>query len=464
MSNNTMDPDILERPPVKEEYDYKSGYEEEVILKVLSEEDVELKSHEVREVLGNPPHWIINSGTLMIAIVTGLLLAGSYLFHYPDTLSTEVTIATQAMPTSVKARQTGKLTHLFVEEHQTVKKGEYLGIVENTVVYEELIPVQKWFAPYWDNLNKAQKISNFYQGAIPNLGPMQSSFAALKKSHSEYLFWLQQNANQRKIAQLNRKILVQQQLGASIEEKIEVNHQTFALTEKKFLADQSLFKEDVIAEQEYDNSKRAYLTEKLNLANLANELANHQLQVASIKQQIVDLEQKTMEQQIKLFDAVRLAAISFQTQLTQWEESYVLKAAVDGHVTFYKFWTKNQEVQSGDEVMVVIPNSTELFAFSYLEAANSGKVREGQKVRIQLKDFPFQEFGYVYGYVTSKSNISREGKYFLRIDMPDGLMTKYGEALPFSQEMTGTANIITEDLRLLERFFKHFRGTFDQFL
>jgi HlyD family secretion protein len=36
--------------------------------------------------------------------------------------------------------------------------------------------------------------------------------------------------------------------------------------------------------------------------------------------------------------------------------------------------------------------------------------------------------------------------------MPDMLISNYGKQLKFSQEMTGTAEIITDDVRLLERF------------
>ena len=35
--------------------------------------------------------------------------------------------------------------------------------------------------------------------------------------------------------------------------------------------------------------------------------------------------------------------------------------------------------------------------------------------------------------------------------LPKGLETSYKKQIPFQQEMTGTADIITEDLRLIER-------------
>jgi HlyD family secretion protein len=44
--------------------------------------------------------------------------------------------------------------------------------------------------------------------------------------------------------------------------------------------------------------------------------------------------------------------------------------------------------------------------------------------------------------------------YVLEVDFPEDLMTNYGKTLSFSQEMQGTAEIVTDDLRLLDRFLQ----------
>jgi len=50
----------------------------------------------------------------------------------------------------------------------------------------------------------------------------------------------------------------------------------------------------------------------------------------------------------------------------------------------------------------------------------------------------------------------------LEVDLPHGLETSYGKTLDFSQEMTGFAEIITEDLRLLDRVFKPIKALMKQ--
>ncbi|MDY0090155.1 MAG: hypothetical protein RBR78_07280 [Flavobacteriaceae bacterium] len=44
--------------------------------------------------------------------------------------------------------------------------------------------------------------------------------------------------------------------------------------------------------------------------------------------------------------------------------------------------------------------------------------------------------------------------------LPNGLETSYKKEILFQQEMSGTADIITEDLRLIERLLYQFRDMF----
>lgn len=94
---------------------------------------------------------------------------------------------------------------------------------------------------------------------------------------------------------------------------------------------------------------------------------------------------------------------------------------------------------------------------------NSGKLKIGQKVNIKLVNYPSQEFGILNGIIKSMSQISDEqGNYLIDVSLPNKLITSYQKDLEFKQEMQGTAEIITEDLRLIERFFYQIRGVFDE--
>jgi hypothetical protein len=87
----------------------------------------------------------------------------------------------------------------------------------------------------------------------------------------------------------------------------------------------------------------------------------------------------------------------------------------------------------------------------------SGKVTEGQTVNIKLSGFPYLEYGMVQGIIRSKSKVSSDDAYMIEIELPQGLKTLYGRQLEFTQNMQGTAEIITNDRSLLEKMVSPFR-------
>ena len=122
---------------------------------------------------------------------------------------------------------------------------------------------------------------------------------------------------------------------------------------------------------------------------------------------------------------------------------------------YLTFWNKNQVVNTGDLIFTIIPTNNESFIGKIIApAANSGKIKKGQKVQIQLANYPSDEYGELNGNVKIISLVpNQEGFYLIDVALPKKLITTYTKEIDFRQEMKGTANIITEDLRLIERFF-----------
>ena len=55
-----------------------------------NEQQIELKSPAVQEILGRPPRWIIRWGISIIFIVVAGLVVGSYFFKYPDVINATI--------------------------------------------------------------------------------------------------------------------------------------------------------------------------------------------------------------------------------------------------------------------------------------------------------------------------------------------------------------------------------------
>jgi len=68
------------------------------------------------------------------------------------------------------------------------------------------------------------------------------------------------------------------------------------------------------------------------------------------------------------------------------------------------------------------------------------------------------EYGMVKGIIKSISLVPNDENYLVEVELPEGLVTYYDISIPFNQEMTGRAEILTDDRRLIERIINPFKS------
>ncbi len=148
--------------------------------------------------------------------------------------------------------------------------------------------------------------------------------------------------------------------------------------------------------------------------------------------------------------------------LKDWELQYAFIGSINGKVSYLQVWSENQFIQSGETLFSIVPTDSNSFIGKLkAPAQNSGKIKIGQKVNIRLANYPDREFGIIEGKVKNISlTPDKEGNLLIDIELPKGLETSYKKEIEFQQEMIGTADIITEDLRLIERLLYQFRDIF----
>jgi hypothetical protein len=59
--------------------------------------------------------------------------------------------------------------------------------------------------------------------------------------------------------------------------------------------------------------------------------------------------------------------------------------------------------------------------------------------------------------VVSVALLPRSDTYLVELSLPDTLLSTYGKRLPFKPEMSGTARIVTEERRALDRMLGQMR-------
>jgi multidrug resistance efflux pump len=147
-------------------------------------------------------------------------------------------------------------------------------------------------------------------------------------------------------------------------------------------------------------------------------------------------------------------------QVLGWMEStadpgseYPLKAPVAGVVSFAGFFQENQEMKTGQTLFYVQPDNTSYFAEMLVAQNNFGKVRQGQRVLLKFQAYPFEQYGSVMGIIDYINGTPSDSGYLVKVIFPHALVTNFKKKLPYRDGLTAQADIITEDLRLSQRFF-----------
>jgi multidrug resistance efflux pump len=432
------------------------------MLEELNEKAVEIRSEEMDDILSKTPTWLIRRGVIVIFFVVIFLLAGSWLFHYPDSVSAPIIITSANPPSSVVARSDGKIVSFFVKDQQEVIKGDYLIILENTADENSINKLLTLFHTV-DTLPFPICLVEINVDQLLNLGDLQQAYTNFVQAIRAYKRYLSLPFNEKKIAALEQQINLTNNYVNKLCDQKNLQTKNLELSQNQFNRDSMLFSQKVITPAEFEKSQIQLINSISVYKSSEMAMTNSQIQINQLRQQIIELE-FTQEKEIEqLIDDVNNAYHALKSQFDAWELIYVLKSPVSGKAVIGNYWSENQNVKAGDVIMSVIPTKKEApFGKITLAMENSGKIRLGQKVNIKLSNFPATEFGMLKGYVHSVSLVPEQGNYYVKVELTNGLTTNYNIQLPFMQEMTGNAEIITEDMRLIERIIDPIRLMFKE--
>ncbi|MFW6289946.1 MAG: HlyD family secretion protein [Mariniphaga sp.] len=418
--------------------------------------NLEIRSEEVQEILGTPPRWIIRWGITIMLLVVLVLLGGSYYYKYPDLIVARVTILSENPPVQIVARSGGKLDRLFVANNQHVNPGEVLGIIENSANYTdanrllvELDSIQRLF-------ETPERFSEITFSENYSLGQYHSFLSSFVSQLRSYQTFLNFNPYNQRIESLENQVKDYQNFFERSREQISVLRQDYELAFNQFYRDSLLYRQTIMSEVDYEKSKGAMLKQKYSWQNATTGLANTRITMNNLKQQIQEQEVLKAEAGSQLLAALKERFDNLVNQLVSWEQLFILKTPIEGEVTFTNFWSANQFVNPGDVVFTVVPNKEqEIVGRARIPIAGAGKIEEGQRVNIKLDNYPHIEFGMVEGWVANISKVpvnTEQGAFYTaEIVLKNNLVTNYDRNLPFNQEMQGAAEIITKDRRLIER-------------
>lgn len=422
----------------------------------------ELRSEEVQDILTKVPHWMIRWGTVLIFAIIFMLFFVSWFIKYPDVVNTQIIITTNIPPEKVVSKSSGRIEAILVKDKSIVSKNSTLAIIENTASYKDVFLLKKIVDQY--NINDPKKAFPFALLKNTQLGEIESAFAVFQKDYqAEQLNQKLQPFEVETKAQISEKVQIKERLDILQQQKV-INESELQLQKNEIARFETLFNKGIISAQEMEAKKLSYLQAQKSYRGLLSS-------ISQLKSSLIDNSKLSQNSQIsgtkeEVTLGRNMAQSFYQLKkvIKDWELAYTLKSSVSGVVTFLQVWTENQTINVGDNVFSIIPNTKNGFVGKVkAPALNSGKIKVGQTVNIRLANFPDREFGVLKGKIKNISLVpDKDGNLLLDVELPNGLMSSYKKKILFQQEMKGSAEIVTEDLRLIERILYQFKSIFEQ--
>lgn len=411
-------------------------------------------SDQVSEIISNPPRKIVRLGTFVISIVFVILLVLSWLIKYPDIIPAPVEITTTFPPATLVSKITGPIIKLYVQNGQKVSKNTLLAVMQTAASIEEY----KTLRTVTDSLKDPTTISPEDLLPLTRLGEIQPFYASFLRAVTDYNTYVKNDIYGYRIKSVNEEISALNDHIRRLRTKERLLEENLELELKKYGRDSLLFNNKVISESAWEASRQAWNTCRLSLQEVMLEESSQTIVLAQKKQMLQDYTILREEEREKLASMLHETWQNLAAEMNIWENKYLLISPVDGVVTFTRYWSENQSVVADEPVITVVPEDTgDYIGRIRLSMQRSGKVTIGLNVNIKLSGYPYLEYGMVRGVIISKSLVPSGDSYMIEVELPDGLTTLYGKQLGFTQNMQGVAEVVTDDLRLLQKIVNPLR-------
>jgi multidrug efflux pump subunit AcrA (membrane-fusion protein) len=421
-------------------------------------DEIDLTSESVRDFIDRPPSHLIQWGTLSIWIV--ILVAGvlSWMVKYPTVVRAELRLISDNLPKPVTAKTDGPIERLFVTEGQQIAEGQVIGVVESNADFSEVVRLEERLI----HMERVVMEKGFFAlkmtplGSFERLGESQDAFQRFHEAYLQVKWLHEAGFFQKKRRFFVEEIRRSEELDDQLSQQMEIYAEDIALAKRELEISRKLHQEKVIADLDLFKEESKTLAKLLPLKSIETARINNVSQKNVRQAELIEFEKLALVQEESFFQQMSL----LKNAIAAWKKKSVLTAPVAGAIRMPGTLQEKQFVRAGQELFFVDAGTGQWLGEIQIPQNNFGRVREGQRVLIKFAGFPFEEFGAIEGRIASIAKIAsgENGHFFATVDMPDGLTTNFGKTLIYHTGMRASAEIITEELRLIERLFYRLRG------
>ncbi|MBA5629236.1 HlyD family secretion protein [Moheibacter lacus] len=415
--------------------------------------DIRKRSDFVNDILNKTPSWILSWGNTFFLIFLLLLIFLTWFIKYPDVVRCEAEVTSEAPPIKLVSRTTGKIDSIFLKNNSLVKKGDWLLIINTKASIPDILELEKKLKYLNENISDVDKVFSvdFNYLDVGELQPSYNNFLRLIKKYRSYStdnnYGNQSSINQSRISNLMSSI-------SNLRNQKEIAFEEMQVSKLNLDRQKKMLEKGIVTKADYEISQSQYLQYQRQVQQYDNQIFQIQQDIELIRSNLQTLKQTDkdthQDYDIDIANSIKEMTKSFE----DWANTYALRASRDGKIQYLDDIYQNKFINIDSNLLSIINESEDKHTYRVtlkMPTNNSGKVKEGQLVNIKLNNYPYEEFGVLQGKVKAISEVVNEDYYFVEASLPNGLKTTYKKEIE-PKNLIGTAEIITDDLRLTERF------------
>lgn len=429
-----------------------------------NEDVISQRTEEVQHIIERMPQHFGRVITIVVLTIFLLLLFFGWVIRYPDVATGQISISASHPPVKLIAPQSGKIQLSDLRSQDRVAEGQIIAWFENPALLDDVIRVSNIL----DSITLPTGNAHEWYNKMPknmvlgDLTPKYFTFLNAIKQLGDYQY---NRLYDKQHLALEALLLEQKHVLEANQNKEAISHENLDLINRLGEREATLHQRNVLSDADMDRSKLNAIGAKDLHEGAIRDVATAREQISRTQNQMQELRIQQSERVQQLDLELLTAYNDFRDNLTSWRQRYLFRAPFNGKVQFLDFWRNNQFVQTGEPVFTVVPEHDQPIGHVVLPAFGAGKVETGQEAIVKLDDYPFMEYGSITGYVetisltTNAVNV-QQGEietYLVTVRFPNQLETNYGGKLEFRHELKGTAEIVTHDRRLIQRFFDNLR-------
>jgi HlyD family secretion protein len=420
-------------------------------------------NNQIEEIISNRPSFLVKWGILIFLFLIIGLISLSWFVEYPDIVSTNARLNSLNAPKQVIAHTEGRLTKLFVKDGDSITANKVLGYLESladpfaiNTLNENLEKLsQLIFAGRTDEITSFFTENSSSTNSLNNeklqnkLGELQIPYQTFIGTYITFHDYLRSGFFLKKKTMLAKDVITLQKQYEILQHQKELLSQDLTLSNESFSVNETLAKQKVISPLDLRNEKSKLISKQLSMPQINTSIISNEGAQNEKQKEIAEL-----ENQIKIQKDIFTQSLNtFKSQIQAWEYKYVLRSPISGTLSYIGFLQENQEIKMSQTLFSIQPANTEYYMEMPIPQYNFGKVKTGQIVQLRFQAYPFEQFGMVIGNIDYISQIPTDSGYLARVVLPNGLHTNYKKSLHYQNGLHAQASIITQKMRLLERFY-----------